>query len=149
MYPPGFAVRNVPGTRSEARRSERSVTFVTLGRSRACPTALRGFPGRGRARAHTHCTTGGTQRFVSKVRVRLKQPHLIAPCKHRCGLARGAAPQARRSGGATTHSIDTPDYLSRTRRAHALGTKIPSRNITYKAIIRIHIIARPTCRTCV
>ena len=27
----GATVRNVPGTRSEARRSERSVTFVTLG----------------------------------------------------------------------------------------------------------------------
>ena len=28
----GATVRNVPGTRSEARRSERSVTFVTLAR---------------------------------------------------------------------------------------------------------------------
>ena len=28
----GATVRNVPGTRSEARRSERSVTFVTSGR---------------------------------------------------------------------------------------------------------------------
>ena len=30
----GATVRNVPGTRSEARRSERSVTFVTLGQHR-------------------------------------------------------------------------------------------------------------------
>ena len=29
----GATVRNVPGTRSEARRSERSVTFVTLARA--------------------------------------------------------------------------------------------------------------------
>ena len=33
----GATVRNVPGTRSEARRSERSVTFVTLGFGRALP----------------------------------------------------------------------------------------------------------------
>ena len=31
----GATVRNVPGTRSEARRSERSVTFVTLATSHA------------------------------------------------------------------------------------------------------------------
>ena len=32
----GATVRNVPGTRSEARRSERSVTFVTLDAGGSC-----------------------------------------------------------------------------------------------------------------
>ena len=35
----GATVRNVPGTRSEARRSERSVTFVTLASNRQTPAA--------------------------------------------------------------------------------------------------------------
>ena len=35
----GATVRNVPGTRSEARRSERSVTFVTLAATVFRPSA--------------------------------------------------------------------------------------------------------------
>ena len=42
----GATVRNVPGTRSEARRSERSVTFVTLGGS-SDPLEPPRAPGRG------------------------------------------------------------------------------------------------------
>ena len=38
----GATVRNVPGTRSEARRSERSVTLVTLDYEQGCRRTLDG-----------------------------------------------------------------------------------------------------------
>ena len=83
----GATVRNVPGTRSEARRSERSVTFVTLAWNQAVNVLFlfRTRQGLRRGKAPRRQYPPNTNKY--------KGGTLESPSRVRAGTAKGRSPQ--------------------------------------------------------